>query len=153
MQLGRALRALYAAATELATLVHAKAATLSRVLAESKLGGVDGLAARKLSELRRGLEETAELLESLRTLERAVARLQGQVKGLERVGAFLSASVFSFAIESVRTTGLPGSFWNVRGRDAGIGEPDRAVGGVDRRPGAGDGERLMLKGSRRWRPG
>ncbi|MFO1498357.1 MAG: hypothetical protein U1G07_08200 [Verrucomicrobiota bacterium] len=102
--LGQTLRNLYATAGELAQVVRERAGNLQVALLQSRIAGEDGLAAKAFDELQIGLRETADLLHSLQTIGDALQQLRPQMQSVRRIGLFLKASVFSFAVESARTT-------------------------------------------------
>ena len=103
VQLGQALRSLYSIATELAQGVRERAGNLQGALLDSRIAGPDGLAERALSELQAGLDRTSGLLRTLEGIGSELQKLHNQMHSVKRIGLFLKASVFSFAIESSRT--------------------------------------------------
>lgn len=103
LELGRALRSLHADARSLAELVNGRLQFAHDALQHSRIAGESGLAAAALTHLRSALNETARELGMLQSITSDLRRLVTHLEGVGRIGTFVHASVFGFAVESART--------------------------------------------------
>lgn len=108
LQLARELSLLHEGAAELSRTTREHVTSLRDVLERNQLAG--GEAARALETLQRGMGEAEGRLRMLRRASKAIHRLRGQGKRMERLASFLEVCGYGFAVETSRNPASQSAF-------------------------------------------